>query len=210
MQLDEVKKLNLLIVEVSKFYRQDATPFTIMVWENAMQPYSFEQVSKALTAHVSNPENGQFMPKPADIVRQLIGTATDRSSLAWGKVFEAIGTVGAYQDVIFEDAAIHAVIEDIGGWSKICRGETKDLSFLMHRFCESYKAYAKQEQFDYPRKLMGDRSPDSEFEKKGIAPPKPYLVGDRATCQAVFDGGSTGGKGRISIGNMTVPLLRAA
>ena len=68
------------------------------------------------------------------LVRQLAGTATDRAMLAWGKAIDAASRVGAYTDVVFDDPAIHAAIEDMGGWPKFCRGDVKDLSYLQHRF----------------------------------------------------------------------------
>lgn len=195
-----------LITDVMKFYRQDITKFTISVWQNAMQPYSFEQVSKAMSAHVANPENGQFMPKPADIVKQLSGTVTDRSAMAWGKVYDAAQRIGAYTDVVFDDPAIHAVIEDMGGWVKICRAETKDISYLMHRFCESYKAYASRGNFEYPRQLHGDRSPDSEYIKKGLKPPSAKLIGNPQKAMDVLQGGSAKGKTQITDASQLIKL----
>ena len=132
------------------------------------------------------------------MVRILSGTHTDRAALAWGKTLEAMGSVGAYTDVIFDDPAIHAAIDDLGGWPKVCRTETKDLSYTQHRFCESHKAYTGRGTFDYPRRLMGDRSPDHEYEKKGIEPPKPAVIGDRDKARAVFRGGSLAGKTAIT------------
>ena len=42
--------------------------------------------------------------------------------------------VGAYQSVAFDDPVIHAVIEDLGGWTKLCRSDLKELSYMEHRF----------------------------------------------------------------------------
>ena len=95
--------------------------FTLQVWCQACQPFTLEQISKAMTAHAVDPERGQFAPKVADVIRILQGTYTDRAQLAWGKALEAMSSVGAYSDVIFDDPAIHAVIEDLGGWPKVCR-----------------------------------------------------------------------------------------
>ena len=55
----------------------------------------------------------------AQLPIKLDGTVTDRAALAWGKVLEAMSSVGAYSDVVFDDPAIHAAIEDCGGWVKI-------------------------------------------------------------------------------------------
>lgn len=181
-----------LIADVLGYYGKSASDFTLQVWWNACQNFDFEQVSKALSAHAADPDHGQFAPKVADVVRILQGTHTDRAMLAWGKVLEAMSAVGAYQDVVFDDAAIHASIADCGGWTKICRSDMSELSFLQHRFCQSHKAYTGRGAFDYPRVCNGDRSPDSEYLKRGLALPRPALVGDRDSAKRVYQSGGTG------------------
>ena len=145
---------------------------------------------------MNDPERGQYAPKVADIVRILSGTATDRAVLAWGKCLEAMSSVGAYTDVVFDDPAIHAVVEDLGGWPKLCRTEMKELGYVQHRFCESHRAYTGRGQFDYPRRLGGDRSPDSEYEKVGLKLPRPALIGNPDRAKLVYQ---NGGAGKTSI-----------
>lgn len=194
MQQSDFREFSSLLTDVLAYYRQDASKFVMGLWWNACQAFDMEQVRRAMTSHATDPEHGRFAPKVADIVRQLAGTATDRAQVAWGKAFEAASRVGAYTDVVFDDPAIHAVIEDLGGWPKFCRSETSDLSYLQHRFCESYRAYSGRGKFDYPRRLTGDRSPDDVYEKRGLPPPKPAIVGDIERARSVFRGGQIGGK----------------
>lgn len=184
----------LLLTDALAFYRQDLSTFALNVWWAACERYSIEQVRQALTAHALDPERGPFAPKPADLVRQLSGTATDRAMIAWGKVMGAISSVGAYSDVVFDDPAIHAVVEDLGGWPKVCRGEVAELSYLQHRFTEAYRAYTGRGSFEYPRALAGARSPDEMYAKRGLPPPKPAIVGDRSAAQSVYLTGRAGGK----------------
>lgn len=183
-----------LITDVMAFYKQDVSTFALSVWWQACERYDFEQVSKALTQHAMDADRGQFAPKPADLVRQLEGTATDRAMLAWGKVLDAVQRIGQYTDVVFDDPAIHAVIEDLGGWPKVCRVEMKELSYLQHRFTEAHRAYTNKGAFDYPRRLMGDRSPDEMYEKRGLPAPKPAVVGDVVKARLVYQGGQLTGK----------------
>lgn len=187
-----------LVTDALAYYRQPVSEFTLMVWMQACQGFSLEQVRKAMTAHAMDPDRGQFAPKVADIVRQLGGTTTDRAQLAWGKALEAASRVGAYTDVVFDDPAIHAAIEDLGGWPKFCRSETKDLSYLQHRFCECHKAYTGRGEFQYPRSLMGDRSADALYAKRGLPSPRPALIGDPAMAKLVYESGGVGGKTLIT------------
>lgn len=198
MKPSDVPQFIALITEALAYYRVNVSEFTLSVWMQGCQPFTLEQVQKAMTAHATDAERGPFAPKVADIVRILSGTHTDRSMLAWGKAHEAMSAVGAYTDVVFDDPAIHAVIEDLGGWPKVCRTELKDLSFLQHRFTEGHKAYTGRGVFEYPRRLMGDRSPDHDYAKKGLKLPRPALVGDKDAALRVFERGNAAGKTAIT------------
>lgn len=210
MQKRDEAEFFQLVSDVLGYYRQDASKFVLSLWWEACKGYDLDQISKALTKHATDPEHGKFAPKVSDVVRQLSGTVTDRAAIAWGKAFEAMGSVGAYTDLVFDDPAIHAVIEDLGGWPKCCRTETSELSYLQHRFCESYRAYAGRGKFDYPRRLNGDRSPDHEYEKKGLPLPKPATVGDVDQCRLVYRGGELAGKAKIGFQSITNLQLGAS
>jgi hypothetical protein len=186
------------ITDVLAFFRQPASEFALEVWWSACAPFTMEQLRSAITAHATDAEYGRFAPKPADVVRTLAGTHSDRAQLAWGKTHEAMSAVGAYRDVVFDDPAIHAVVQDLGGWVKLCRMEQKELGFAQHRFCQAHQAYTSRGDFAYPRLLMGERSCDDEYLKKGLEPPTPALVGDKDRAQQVLRGGNIGGKTQIT------------
>lgn len=173
---NEKQALMALVTDVLGYYRQPVSQFTLSVWWSACQNFTMEQVSKALTAHATDPDKGQFAPKVADVVRILAGTKTDRSLLAWGRVYEAMCDVGAYQDVDFGDPAIHAAVVDMGGWPKMCRTEMADLSYLQHKFCESYRAYQAAGVADQPP-LIGDRCTNDLYLKRGLPVPDPVAIG---------------------------------
>lgn len=177
MQQRDRTEFAQLVTDVHAFYRQDCSKFVLNVWWAACEPFTLEQVRGAMTTHAKDPEAGKFCPKPADLVKVLQGTSTDRAAVAWGVVMQAIGAAGAYQDVDFGDPATHAAVHDLGGWPKVCRTELKELGYLQHRFTESYRAYAARGVAECPLVLMGDRSPDSEWTKKGLAPPVAKLFG---------------------------------
>jgi hypothetical protein len=69
---------------------------------------------------------------------------------------------------------------------------------LQHRFCEAHKAYTGRGQFPYTRRLMGDRSPDSMYEKKGLPLPTPAFVGDKDRAEQVYLNGNAAGKTAIT------------
>lgn len=185
MRRHEMVDFQNLLTDAMAFYGKDVSEFALNVWWQACEPFAFEQVAKAFTAHAMDTDRGQFAPKPADIARQLGGTKTDASLRAWSKLHSAMSDVGAYRDVAFDDAVIHRIVEDMGGWVKLCRMPTDQLSYLQHRFTESYKSYAGTE-FSYPRSLGGDRSNDGMYAKRGLQPPKPALIGDKDKAMRVY------------------------
>lgn len=130
-----------LLTDVLAFYKQDVSTFSLSVWWEAVQPFDMEQVRKALTQHALDPDRGQFAPKPADLVRQLQGTKTDRALLAWSTVYRAFSEVGAYASPDFGDNAIHASINDMGGWPKLCHLPIDELPFTQKRFCDLYRMH---------------------------------------------------------------------
>ncbi|MBH2008310.1 MAG: hypothetical protein I8H71_01285 [Xanthomonadaceae bacterium] len=198
MRETDFQEFKGLLTDVMAYYRQDVSKFMLDMWWMACEPFDLEQIQRAMQRHATDPERGQFAPKVADLVRILHGTATDRAALAWGKTLEAMQTVGAYTDVVFDDPAIHAVVEDLGGWPKLCRCDLKELSYMQHRFSESHRAYTGRGTFDYPRRLVGDRSPDAMYTKRGLPLPHPALIGEPQRCALVYQGGTNGGKTAIT------------
>lgn len=195
-----------LIAGVYAYHRTPVSPAIIAMYWRGCQRWTMEQVRKAIDQLTLDAEAGRFIPKLGDLTRVLEGTSTDRSQLAWGRALEAASDVGAYTDVAFDDAAIHAAIEDLGGWVKFCRSETKELGYLQHRFCESYRAYVSRGQFGYPAVLIGDRSPDAMYVKRGLRPPTATLIGNRSRALMVIQ---NGGESKSGAGQSSVAALAA-
>ncbi len=199
-----------LIQGVYAYHRAPLSPATIGIWWRGCACWTMEQVVKAIDVLTADPEAGKFVPKIGDITRVLEGTHTDRSMLAWGNCLDAMRSIGAYTDVIFDDPATHAAIEDMGGWPKLCRTPINDLGYVQTAFCKSHKAYVARGRFDYPRMVSGERDPDTVYEKYGLPIPKPALVGDPKRCAMVYDGGKSTGKTAItfaSLGALTALAL---
>lgn len=196
MTEDQKDKFLEVLSGVHDFYGKDLSDFAVAVWAQACEAFDVQQVSKALSAHLMDPERGQFMPKPADIVRQLQGTNTDRSLIAWGKVLDAMQRVGAYASVCFDDGLIHASITDMGGWMPLCRSEIDDLPFLQKRFCDGYKAYANRGEVRYPSTLLGEH--EIANNAKGYTSSGPVLIGNPEAAERVRLNGVLGSKTLIT------------
>ena len=205
MQQSDAAGFQALLTDALAFYRQDASDFALSVWWQACKPFSLEQVQKAFTAHATDAERGRFPPMPADIVKHLQGTQTDRGLMAWGKVLEGIQRVGAYQSVAFDDPAIHAAVEDLGGWTTICRSTMQELPHLQRRFTEAHRAYSGRQGFAFPAYLIGESEATNRTAGKRVAPP--VLIGSPSRVAEVMRLGHAGPRNAITSGGDAVLAL---
>lgn len=182
--------IQLLAGEVEVRSRPALSEAAILIWWDRLQGYSLAQVRDGFRRHALDAERGRFMPQPADIVAQVEGTQADRTAIAWGMVLQAMGSVGAYTDVVFDDPAIHIAVEDLGGWPKLCRTPMADLGFVRHAFCQSHRAAINSPtQQAHAPVLRGDRSADSEYLKVGLKPPEAVLIGSPERARLVMSSG---------------------
>lgn len=183
--MNDKTKLATILAGVYSFYRADLTDFQLAAWLRVLAGFRVEQVQDALDAHLVDPGTGQFLPKPADIVKHLHGTRPDRAALAWSKVFAAIGIVGAYRSLAFDDPAIHCAVEDLGGWPALCQSKIGDLPFVEQRFAKSYVAHEKAKTAPVPV-LIGIVEATNRL--RGFKAEPPMLVGDRDKAAALATG----------------------
>ena len=168
------------------YNRQTSSQLIAMYWQ-ALKQYDYNTVSQAVQRHYSDPEKGAFFPKPGDIILWIDGGMEDRSQLAWAKVERAVRVVGPYQSVAFDDAVIHAVIEQMGGWPKLCsHPDSRELKFAGIQFTKLYRANRNTK--DFPAKLSGIA--DSENQLRGSKASAPVLIGDSNQAKQVLANGS--------------------
>lgn len=144
------------IVAVGEQYGKSLSEGVKMLYWQGLIDYDLKAVQQALYRHIRNPDNGQFMPKVADVIKMLQGSTQDSALIAWSKVEKAIRTVGTQVSVAFDDAIIHRVLQDMGGWLSFGSKKEAELPFVAKEFETRYRGYkAKNESIDYPKKLIG-------------------------------------------------------
>jgi len=82
-----------MLSAVAAVYGREITPEVTAIYWAALAPYDLAAVRQAFDRHVRNPDAGQFLPKPADLIRMLGGTTADSAMQAWVKVERAIRRV---------------------------------------------------------------------------------------------------------------------
>ncbi|AVF41568.1 hypothetical protein AL486_19130 [Pandoraea apista] len=178
-----------LISNVYAFYRQDYSDFVGQVWWGAMKVFDLAAVRDALGRHAANPDAGQFLPKPADVVKMLEGSTQDAALLAWHKVDKAVREVGTYASVAFDDALIHRVVFEMGGWVSLGTKDESEWPFLKNEFVNRYRGYRGRSQVpEYPPLLIGIA--ETTNTRAGFQSQGPVLIGNADAARAVVAGGS--------------------
>lgn len=183
------KQLFTLVSSVYAFYGKDTSAFALGVWWEAMKPFDFAAVADALNRHCVNPDSGQFMPKPADVVKLLRGSSQDGAMVAWSKVDKAVRQVGTYASVAFDDPIIHRVIHDMGGWVALGSKTEHEWPFVAKEFENRYRGYrTRNETLDYPKTLIGIA--EAQNNQAGQKSQPPVLIGDSSRAKQVLLAGS--------------------
>lgn len=178
-----------LIAGVHSFYRQEISDFANGVWWAAMKPFDLAAIKDALNRHCVNPDNGQFMPKPADVVKLLQGSSQDGALVAWAKVDRAVRQVGAYSTVVFDDPIIHRVVQDMGGWVALGDKQEKEWPFVAKEFENRYRGYRTQGGVgEYPRALVGIA--EAQNGQNGFKSQPPVLIGNASKAKQVLANGA--------------------
>jgi len=173
MKPTDISQFAMLMAGLGKLYGKTISEDLSELYWNSLQAFSWEEINRAVKRHVNNPATGQFMPKPADITRHIIGSAENMALRAWSKVSGSLRSVGAYDSVEFDDPVIHAVILDMGGWIQLCHADIKQLTFLAIEFQKRYRGYLENPVCHYPPYLMGMIEKDSHLQGlKLLAPVK--------------------------------------
>lgn len=165
-------------------YSKNITKNVLTIYWEALKRYTIEDIRHALNVHVQNPDAGQFLPKPADLIKILDGSTETVALQAWSKVEKAIRSVGPYQSVVFDDPIIHTVILDMGGWINLNNMMEDEVPFKAREFEKRYQGYALRRPDTYRRKLTGMAQADAERRGHKVRPP--ILIGDREKAKALF------------------------
>jgi len=158
-----------------------------LYWQ-ALQPYELGAVRSALSAHITNPDTGMFMPKIADIVRMISGRTEDRALAAWSKVDRAVRVIGPYRDVVFDDPAVHVVLVDMGGWSSLGQKTEDEWPFIRNEFVTRYRGLmTTQREIDRVPALIGIANASNAASGGNYALSPPVPVGQLDGASAVLN-----------------------
>lgn len=190
MRDNDKKRFATILTGVADYYGKELSNGVISLYWQGLQQYDIGAVEKALWDHTQNPDNGQFMPKIADLTRAMQGRTQDQAAIAWSKVDQAVRRVGTYQDVVFDDPIIHRVISDMGGWIWFGNQKEDEWPFVAKNFENRYRGYRiRAETPEYSPVLIG--MANAYNQKEGFRANPPILIGNQNQAKAVMLGGTS-------------------
>lgn len=185
MQHTEREAFGKLMVAIGELYHQNVSMVLIKLYWEVLKNFAWQDIVKSFEEHVKDPDTGQFMPKPADIIRVIRGNSNCQALRAWTKVEQAIRLVGPYSSVVFDDPIIHLAIKEMGGWIKLCLIVQKEMPFIGKEFQMRYSSYRYAEPTNYPNYLSGLNEHQNVIS--GFVAESPKLLGDQCKAQAIFN-----------------------
>jgi hypothetical protein len=141
----DFQEFSKTLTGTSEIYRSPLSPAGISLWWRALAAYDFSQVDRAFIAHSCDTERGQYMPKPADIVRAIEGSQDDKAMIAWSEVMSELKRVGSSGRPVFADILTLECVRFVGGWGDLCRSESSQMSFIQKRFTDAYKTFSRRQ-----------------------------------------------------------------
>ncbi|AOY00114.1 DUF6475 domain-containing protein [Jeongeupia sp. USM3] len=187
MTSDQQDDFFALLTGVCELHGKVASPEFMALYWQLLSRYELADVQRAFHAHALNADTGQFMPKPADIVRHIDGGSQTRAGKAWALVDQALRCIGGWDSVVFPDLLIHAALEGLGDWSSLCATPADELCYLQNRFEKRYQAMVANPPVTWPREFIGALALDNVA--RGFKPSPPVLLGDVEQCKRVWRGG---------------------
>lgn len=187
MTRDDGPAFKQTLAAVYGFYGKDLSASALSIWFAALKSYDLATVADALSRHCVNPDSGQFLPKPADVVRLIDGGSSDAALVAWSKVDRALRTVGPYATVVFDDPLIHYALGNMGGWVHLGQADEKEWPFIRNQFVTLYRG-ARGRQFEYPAKLLGIAEAGNGHQGQPVG--APILIGDQERARSILQRGS--------------------
>ena len=181
--LDKDKFAKLLVGFSVHIYGKETDAFMMDIFWLILKKYSWEKVEQAFFDHVADTERGQFMPKPADIKRQIEGSKDERVLKAL-TMLDKFVKISSYTSVVFEDPVIPAMIQDLGGRQRFYHIESKDYSFVRNEFTKRYRNNKRDIYITSENVFLGGEAMSNQA--KGLPLPEPVYLGNKEICQKIF------------------------
>jgi len=187
MRIEDREPFAQMLAATFELYGKEISESVLMVWWSSMERFDLDVVREALSRHVLNPDSGQYLPKPADVVRELQGSKIDRALVASAELLRAVQSVGAWESVSFLDPIINKVVSEMGGWPSFCECKIDEWPFKSREFEARYRVYAARGGVSDPPTSLPGRFAQIN-NAAGHEPPSVVRIGEGKGNDLLVDG----------------------
>lgn len=158
----EENEFKEVFIGLGEYYGKEITEALIKIYWYDLRPLTIDEFKLAASKHRMSPDNGQFFPKSADLMRQINGTSKQveqslegKAELAWACIEGEIRRIGSYGSLSIEDKQAMAAVKSIGGWKYLCGLTTDKMAWAQKEFVAAYKNFERTDLAALPDKLPG-------------------------------------------------------
>jgi hypothetical protein len=141
---DNLREFAIIFMALSEVFvgKEKPSKQLIEIYFRALQQYDIEQIKDCCNILIKT-WGFKFLPLPAEFIKIISGTESDKSILAWENVIKQLNEKGV-NNVDFNEPTTRA-INSCGGLMSIGHCEIEKLDFKRKTFLENYKVMAKHE-----------------------------------------------------------------
>lgn len=172
----ERTKFGQAMVVMAEVFGETLSELRLGAYFESLRRFDLAQVEGGIVTATAR-AGQKFMPKPGEIAEAIEGPGASRALLAWNRVERAMANVGSYESVDFQDSALHAVLDRLGGWVAVCdwrEFRPLDMSFKAKDFMTLYDLLSTRDhgpRIDYlPGRVQLQRGKDGWLKRFGVEP----------------------------------------
>jgi hypothetical protein len=136
----------------------EVTPIMLKIFFAALREFTIEQVSYGFQQHLSDPVDGKFFPKPANIINHLQAkeiSPEEKAELAWAQITHEVRRTGSYGDLVLDDKQALAALRSFTSWKEFCAMPVDRLTWAKKEFISMYTTYQNTPLEMLPSSLPG-------------------------------------------------------
>ena len=122
----------------------EVTPIMLKLFFSSLREFDIKQVSYGFEQHMSDPIEGKFFPKPANIIKHLKPkdlTTAEKSELAWAQIEREIRVTGSWGSLKLDDKQALAALKSFVSWKDLCSMDISKLTWAKKEFMSMYSTY---------------------------------------------------------------------
>ena len=122
----------------------EVTPIMLKLFFSSLKEFDIKQVSYGFEQHMSDPVDGKFFPKPANIIKHLKDkelSTEEKAELAWAQIEREIRVTGSWGKLEMDDKQGLAALKSFTSWKDLCAMDVTKLTWAKKEFISMYSTY---------------------------------------------------------------------